>query len=185
MFNSLHKHKTVELQVFDETTPVRVSYDFFRYLAKLVSYIPDNILAWENHLCLNTLSNEVLKQLIIDNLPKFLWDIGSALHGLHVNNIAHGDCSIDNIAIRDGNFVLFDFDLSCRLKGIFDLTLKEHDFYRFINSIKYNFDKDWKMIKKKIPNNYNSTFFLNDLIIKFPTTDFAKPIALVNTEDVL
>lgn len=178
LLNKLHKKRVVDLQLFNEVKPIIFSFNFFNYLARFVSYIPDNIITWEHHLCLNLLDNKKLKQLLVSNLTKFLWEIGCALHGLHKNGIAHGDCSIDNIGIRDGRFVLFDFDISVETKGVFDTTLYEHDFYRLKTSLQYHFDKDWKLIKKKVPGSFNSTFFLNDLILKFPDVNFTDDLDL-------
>lgn len=175
MLNTVHKCRIVELPLFD--TRKKLKFNLYTNLAKLVSYIPDQILVWEYHLCLNTMTNTNLKTLIEANLCKFLWDIGRAIYGLHQNNVMHGDCSLDNIGIRDGNFILFDFDGSS-FKDEDDFDAFENDIYKLITSLQFHFRNDWIKIKNKVPKSYNTTIFLNTLISLFKGIDFTKPILM-------
>ncbi len=45
------------------------------------------------------------------NADKIVYDINKAVHGLASLDLSQGDVSLDNIGIKDGRFVLFDFDL--------------------------------------------------------------------------
>lgn len=51
-----------------------------------------------------------LRAFIKANANKLAWDITNAIHELEKAGIVQKDVSIDNIGIRDGQFVLFDFD---------------------------------------------------------------------------
>ncbi len=138
-----------------------ITYDLQDFICKFVSYEPTNIIVWKKHVCLNSFDNLSIKNIIVNNLLKLLWDIGRSLYALHQNNIYHGDARIDNIGILNGNFILFDFDGS-RISFIDS----EKDVYDFIRSIKFNVGDDiWNDIKCFIPTNtYNSSNFIKNII---------------------
>lgn len=70
-------------------------------------------ITWHRIFCLNQIRDVTVRiGLIRENRNRFLWDIFRAIFGLHEHGIAHGDVSLDNIGIRQGNFVLYDYNLS-------------------------------------------------------------------------
>lgn len=138
-----------------------ITYNLHDFICKFVSYEPNNIIIWKKHVCLNSFDKLTIKNIIINNLSKLLWDIGRSLYALHQNNIYHGDARIDNIGILNGNFILFDFDGS-RMSPIDS----EKDVYDFTRSIKFNVGNVvWNDIKCFIPtNSYNSSNFIKNII---------------------
>jgi hypothetical protein len=94
---------------------------------------------WKVIQCLN--QNERYLWIVQDNIEKFLWDILRGIVGLHVLGYLHNDVSLDNIGIRDGCFVLFDYNMSKRLE------YAHTDFYKLIRSLRFHFDNklpfDW------------------------------------------
>lgn len=87
---------------------------------------------WEKITCLNQLSN--YKELIIEHDEKFYWDILRSITYINMCGYEHNDVSIDNIGIRNGNFVLFDYDMSKKSKDLFT-----EDLYKLFRSIKFHF----------------------------------------------
>lgn len=63
-----------------------------------------------------------LKSFIRKNANKLAWDIGNAIGLLAKEGIAQSDVSIDNIGIKDGQFVLFDFDKAKGSEGSDDMS---------------------------------------------------------------
>jgi serine/threonine protein kinase len=89
------------------------------------------LIEWQIILPLNKLQN--IKQKILDNYPKFCWDINKALYALHSAGYVHGDARIDNIGINQyGNFCLYDFDMSYKYSnttfdfGKLDVSLRDY-----------------------------------------------------------
>lgn len=96
----------------------RIEYSIFDYISKFQLYIPrDHLIVWEKMRPLNMMKKERLREFVVNNLLKLLWDIGRALYGLHNKyQVVHNDCRIDNIGITNqGNFALFDFDGSVKI----------------------------------------------------------------------
>ena len=151
-------------------------YDLSNLIPLIKNYIePENIIVWEKIEPLNLLQKDIMKMLIENNIVKLLWDIGRALYGLHQNDIIHGDARIDNIGIKNNNFVLFDFDAS---KKIDDdrayMYAKEKDCNDLIMSIKYHLDIDdtdkmYDRIKKYIPDKdyFIDSFLENENVIEY------------------
>ena len=138
-------------------------YKIFDFIPKLITRY-DNVIVWEKHTCLNSFSKDKLKDIIINNFTKFLWDINKALYGLHKNYILHGDSRIDNIAIINNNFIIFDFDGSSVVENV---DVLEKDVYDFVKSIKFNLeDNRFKEIKNLIPETYNPLQILCKIILK-------------------
>ena len=48
------------------------------------------------------------------NANKIAFDISQAIHKLAAAGVVQGDVSLDNIGIKNGKFVLFDFDKASR-----------------------------------------------------------------------
>ena len=115
------------------------------------------------------------------NIVKFFWDIGKALHGLHSNMICHGDSRVDNIGIRNGRFVLFDFDGSSKQSVYSDVFLK--DYYDLAKSVKFRMrEENFKQVKKFIPEpDYN---FL-ECIMKINSGGSSNPKEIIEKLDSL
>jgi len=137
-------------------------YNLFEYLPNLVSYIPENIIVWKKHLCLNNFDKEKIKDIIINNIKKLLWDIGLCLYMLHNNGVNHGDTRIDNIGIVNNKFILFDYDGS---EIVSDMYKNYKDLSDFINSIKFNCDNKWNSVKKYVPLDSATVYDFLDVIL--------------------
>ncbi len=159
LLNFLSKNKICKIK-FDDV--INMEYNLFDYIARFVSYLPNNILVWKKHTCLNSFNKEKIKKIIINNITKLLWDIGLCLVMFNNNRISHGDPTIDNIGIIDNKFILYDFDGS---EGLKPLSINR-DLYKFINSIKFNLDNEWKNIKNYIPTTDCLNDFLDDIIYR-------------------
>ena len=88
-------------------------------------------IVWEKIICLNQLDN--YKEFLIDHNEKFYWDILRSITYMNMCGYEHNDVSIDNIGIRNGNFVLFDYDMSKKSKDLFT-----GDLYKLFKSIKFH-----------------------------------------------
>lgn len=140
-------------------------YNLYEHISQFVSYIPDNIIIWKKHLCLNSFGSDKLIKIIKDNYYKLLWDISKCLCGLHINKILHGDARLDNIGIINDRFVLFDFDGA---KIVTDSNFSfMKDISDFVESIKFNSGKNWDKIKKNIPKPDRSYFFISSIISNY------------------
>ena len=116
--NLLSRLKTDVLIYFDLGYDDLVKYEYNikkHYPLVLGNY--DCCIKWEKITPLNSFTKDKLFNIIKNNLVKLMWDIGKVLKGFHKNGMYHGDSRIDNIGIKNGNFVLFDFD-SSRVFGI-------------------------------------------------------------------
>lgn len=159
IFNYLSKNKYHKIK-FEGN--FMYEYNLFEYLPNLVSYIPKNIIVWKKHVCLNSFDKEELKDIISNNIIKLIWDIGLCLYMLHNNGVNHGDARIDNIGITNNKFILFDYDGS---EITSDIYKNYKDLSDFINSIKFNCDNKWNIVKKYIPLESSSLYdFLDDIL---------------------
>ena len=166
-------------------------YDLFDFIPRIKNYIePSNLIIWEKILPLNALDNSRMKELIEKNIIKLLWDIAKALHGLHINNIYHGDARIDNIGIKNENFILFDFDGSKKVDSL-DTQIMSKDYRDFVRSIKFNLNDEatpdrFKNVEQFIPDDID--FFLISLLENESILNVLKlnsHIVINNTQDVI
>jgi hypothetical protein len=173
---------------FDKKKYVTKEYDLFHFLPRVRKFIDtENIIIWEKITPLNSFPPEKIKDIIEQNILKFLWDIGKAISGLHCNEIYHGDARVDNIGIKDGNFVLFDFDSSKRISSedSSGFTNMMKDYNDFIMSIKFNLNNDvnpkrFNNISKFIPDitSYMFSFMQNSKIFESVQNSVDKPITV-------
>ena len=56
-------------------------------------------------------ADEKLSDFVRRNAKKIIFDITNAIEGLYQNNLAQGDARLDNVGIKNGKFVLFDYDV--------------------------------------------------------------------------
>ena len=141
----------------DNKNKIEKSYNIFEFLPTIKGQIDEsNIIIWGKIIPLNSLSKIEIETTIVKNIVKFLWDIGRALYGLHKNGIVHCDARVDNIGLKNRNFVLFDFDASKKVDMIDDYTssqLMYKDYNDFITSIKFNLEAEkFNNIKEIIPD---------------------------------
>lgn len=161
IMNILWKNKNIKIDFYFSN----IRYNLYDYIAQFVSYIPDNIIVWKKHLCLNSFGRDKIVKIINDNYFKLIWDISKCLYGLHVNNILHGDARIDNIGILNDKFILFDFDGSKVVTEPNFTFLK--DISDFVESIKFNSGDNWSKINKNIPKADMSYFFISKIISNY------------------
>jgi tRNA A-37 threonylcarbamoyl transferase component Bud32 len=134
IFNIIYyvsKNRTITILNIDN------NYDLFVNIAEFVSYIPQNIIVWKKHKCLNEFNSEKIEEIISENIFKLLWDIGKCLYAFDKINLIHGDARIDNIGIANNKFILFDFDNT----SFSNKESYNKDIHDFITSIKFNLGK--------------------------------------------
>jgi len=157
IFNIIYyisKNKTINILNIDN------NYDIFANIAEFVSYIPENIIVWKKHKCLNEFNSEKIEEIISENIYKLLWDIGKCLYAFDKINLIHGDARIDNIGIINDKFILFDFDNT----SFSNKESYNKDIYDFITSIKFNLGKKSKEVF--IPEFSTHYKFLSQIIDK-------------------
>jgi hypothetical protein len=98
----------------------------------------ESTIVWERIECLNQIDTNRRMQLIRSNFIKFLWDILKGIFAMYACGLRHGDPSLDNIGIRDGRFVLFDYNLSGKVGAANSFSTLERDLYYFSRSLRWN-----------------------------------------------
>lgn len=178
--NDLLSRLNTEISVyFDLGYDDLVKYDYDikkHYPLVLGNY--DCCIKWEKIIPLNSFTKDKLFDILKNNLIKLMWDIGKVLKGFHKNGMYHGDSRIDNIGIKDGNFVLFDFDSSNRCDSWKSITFR--DFYIFLGSIKFNLGDFYSEIEHLVPD--KNLDFLNTLI---ELTDKDDPIKYLDSLEIV
>jgi hypothetical protein len=182
IINLLSSIKPVEFSIKNDDSSV-LRYDMFEYMPKIIDHGEDyNMIKWELITPLNSYTNSEKCNIITNNIVKLLWDIGKAIVGLHENGIYHGDSRIDNIGIKNGKFVLFDFDgsRSCSPK---DKHIYK-DFSDFAKSIEFNVNyycennsKPYDKIKEYIP--FPDNYFIESIIEKNDSIEFLDSLEII------
>lgn len=162
IISKLWKNKIINIEFYFGS----IRYNLYDYISRFISFIPDNIIVWKKHCCLNSFDKESISKIISTNYFKLLWDISKGLYGLHINNVMHGDARIDNIGILDNNFILFDFDGSCIIENTSE-DVFEKDISDFLESIRFHSGKNWKYIEKYIPKVDYTYNFIGKIISNY------------------
>ena len=116
-----------------QSTQISIDYNFNDYRVLPVDYWPQlQTIVWER---IQTLPERILieKNFLYKNFNQLIWDLFKAISGFHSIGYTHGDSRIDNIGIKNGKFVLFDYNLSHLSPEEF-LT---QDFQMFAKSCQY------------------------------------------------
>jgi RIO-like serine/threonine protein kinase len=101
-------HKVCKVPI---NSAVTEEYTIDDYIVPFELYFPDNnIIMWRRIQTMNSLDD--IGKYIVKNYWKFVWDLSHGLQCIHSSGFVHGDCSIDNIGVYNGHFVLFDFDMA-------------------------------------------------------------------------
>lgn len=98
--NPIFEYNNKEYNIFDYIVPLE-----FSACDNSTSNYNSNVIIWKRIETLN-------KRSFIIDFEKLERDIIIALNGLHSMGYVHGDCTLDNIGYYNGNYVLFDFDMS-------------------------------------------------------------------------
>jgi hypothetical protein len=171
--NTCNKIKNIFYHIIGMTTQINkkiyfkkniynLNFNLLDYLSNFIGQKEDNIIIWEKIDCLNSFPKDILSNIILNNITKILWDISKCLYGLHFNLILHGDPRVDNIGIRNGNFVLFDFDNSSMDSSI---SSYRKDNWDFLKSLEFNVGKKhFENIKSNHPYIIDTDFMINDMI---------------------
>jgi hypothetical protein len=115
------------------------TYNPMSVLSQMTSYQDSSrTIIWKKIECLNQITDYTF--IIKNNYYKFLWDILKAITALHIMGYKHNDPTIDNIGIRDGNFVLYDYNLTRKIN--IPQEDIENDFYSFFKSIRFHLQSD-------------------------------------------
>ena len=162
IFNFIRMTSNINKKIYFEKNIYNLNFNLIDFLSYFIDHKEDNIIVWEKIVCLNSFSKEKLVNIILNNITKILWDISKCLYGLHFNLIIHGDPSIDNIGIRNGNFVLFDFDNSSMNNKNFS---DRKDNWDFLKSLDFNIGKKkFEIIKCEHPYITDSDFIINNML---------------------
>jgi len=114
------------------------SYSLVHFHSRLIdTHDAECSIRWARIECLNQLDQSESLERIRKNWVKFFWDILRAIIGMHLCGFHHGDVSLDNIGIRAGHFVLYDYNLSRPCKYTFDDI--ERDIYTLVRSIRWHY----------------------------------------------
>ena len=104
-----------------------------KYHSKMMSFDDDKLhIYWKKILCLNQMKD--YKNQIIQNYEKMLEHIIKSIYGLNRLGYEHNDVSIDNIGMRDGYFVLYDYNMSKKKTN----NSIENDIQKFYKSIDFH-----------------------------------------------
>jgi hypothetical protein len=112
---TIQKSPSISFTIQDVNAPVwEYTYRLSDFHSRMESHdVGKQSITWHRIFCLNQIQDVGVRiGLIRENRNRFLWDIFRAIFGLHEHGIAHGDVSLDNIGIRQGKFVLYDYNLS-------------------------------------------------------------------------
>lgn len=158
------KNSCINKKIHIKNKTYILNFDLKNQLSKFIDYKKqDNIIIWEKHVCLNSYTKDILVKILRNNISKFIWDISKGIYGLHSLFILHGDPSIDNIGIRNGVFILFDYDSS--KADVQDLSLKK-DNWDLLKSLKFNLgEKNWNSILEDYPFISDSDSIIDDMIV--------------------
>ena len=116
-----------------QSTQISIDYNFNDYRVLPVDYWPElQTIVWER---IQTLPERILidKDFIYKNFNQLIWDLFKAINGFHSIGYIHGDSRIDNIGIKNGKFVLFDYNLS----HVSPQEFLTQDFQMFAKSCQY------------------------------------------------
>lgn len=132
MFIALLQNQIVTLPIsiktgFGKRAQVKLDrtlvYNIFDYVSRF-EYCLDGLktIVWGSLTPLNALKN--LKRFVKQNILKIAYDCSKGIYALHSKGYKHSDCRIDNIGVNligdeKENFVLFDFDGSSPLEGVY------------------------------------------------------------------
>lgn len=160
--NKNREKNNIEISRVEDSLDITLIYGTFDYIVRLedIIFFTDRttdripILLWEKIVPLNSYSEEQKKEFVKQNLYKLLWDIGKALTTIHKRNYVHGDPTIDNIGIKNGNLCLFDFDAS----KVIGNKIEEDDYRIFEHSIQYH------MVEYVFFNFASDVSFFSDII---------------------
>lgn len=163
IFQHINMCNIITKKIYFKKIIYNLNFNLLNFLSNFIDYKQDdNIIMWEKIVCLNSFSKEKLVNIIINNITKILWDISKCLYGLHFNSIMHGDARIDNIGIRNGNFILFDFDNSSMDN---EYTSYRKDNWDFLKSLEFNIGKkNFEIINSKHPYIIDTDFIINDML---------------------
>ncbi len=113
----------------------RHQLDLKKNITMMINYFPEfQTIVWERIKPLHELSIEILKT----QTNQIIKQIGQAIKKLHLTGYEHGDCRYDNIGIKNGNFVLFDYNLS---RPYDQQSNNENDYELLYKSLKFIFGK--------------------------------------------
>ena len=161
-----------KLRRYSATTMIEVGdvnfiYNVRDHIAMLEVYVPNGTIVWWKHTCLSEFNPPALCYFLEINLYKLLYDITKALICMDRAGLLHRDCTIDNIGIRRGRFILFDFDAMVTMEsyihdgGMTVMDGNEIDVDRFIRSVNFRTNDT---LRSQIPSVSDSDTFFKKLI---------------------
>ena len=122
-----------------------IEYNFNDYRVCALEYWPLlQTIVWEKIIPITQISTDYIKK----HIDQLIWDFMKAINGFHQIGYVHADCGFDNIGLKNGRFVLFDYNLSHLAE---DKDQYKHDYYLFKKSCLYNIPTE----SDKIPSNFH------------------------------
>lgn len=138
---TIQKSPIISVSLRDVNIPVwEYSYRLSDFHSRIGSHdASKQTIVWDRIFCFNQIHEAPVRVgLLRENRNRFLWDIFRAIFGLHQCGIAHGDVSLDNIGIRQGKFVLYDYNLSQTATE----ERKNRDIYSLFRSLRFHLGND-------------------------------------------
>lgn len=121
-YNKIYNYKAIDLKIDDGNYgEIIYSYDIKDCISSVIGtnttnklFIWDKIDIYKNNAKygLDNDDEDILEKFIKKNYIKYLWNMIKAINGLKVIGVSQNDCTIDNTAIYNGNFIIYDFDAS-------------------------------------------------------------------------
>ena len=105
-----------------------------------------------NELLLEYVSGVKAKECVENNI-KLCKRIGESIAKLHNAGIIHGDLTMDNIIVRNGNAVFIDFGLGFYSEKIEDKATDLLNLKKSLLALKPNLEREWKSIEKHYAKN--------------------------------
>jgi Kae1-associated kinase Bud32 len=100
-----------------------------------------------NELLLEYVSGVKAKECI-ENNTRLCKRIGESIAKLHNAGIIHGDLTMDNIIVRNGNAVFIDFGLGFYSEKIEDKATDMLNLKKSLLALRPNLEREWKCIEK-------------------------------------
>lgn len=163
-----YKNVIYEYDIKECITPVIGTYKSTTDYA-----IPIRLFIWEKIKTYPKSKN--IQKFLKNNLNKFLWDISKCINGLKIVGVCQNDCTIDNTAIYNNKFIIYDFDASkIDTKHILS-NVDEKTMLQSLKSININANLNiddilYRIIYVEGKNTYNSKNIIDKIIDLDKTT---------------
>jgi len=170
--------------LFSDAT--RYTYSPIDFHSRAVNHSEtESSVTWERIHCLNQMESHLRMRFIRTHYVKFLWDVLKGIFALSDCGFRHGDPSLDNIGVRQGRFVLFDYNLSRPVLPTQRSDGLRRDLYYFSRSLRWNcseYDPDTPLdateesLLELIPQIRHLEEFVEAILIHRDDSDYASTL---------